>query len=458
MKYFKLKYLPFIVALLILPFAFYSCGDTNDDDSQNANAPAIHKVFLENANSTVPDREVTFARLGQTIRLEGENFVGMTKVIINGYSCYFNPVFVSNKSMIVQINQEVPTIDAADAVKNTIRLEKGAQFCVYNFDIRSASPSVTNISHTMPLPGEWITVEGTGLQEVSRVVFPGDIEVTTDIVSDEDGKFFNVIVPAGVSENGGSIFVESVNGGAYSPAYFNCKAGLILDFDGHGEPASWTDNAVTSDDFLSDIIGQGNVSQGNYCPMIPGRLAPVSAGAPRVTEVWTSGNEDWRSQFVPAYFNESTSLEKIALQFDIYVPENWNDTGFLGICLANNFSAGNQWTGEFYNYIPWLAGSAKAPFKTLGWTTVTIPMNKFYKYSDGQYTFADILAFREGQTYRNFGVFFNNNDFNLKNVTGKDADESVEFPSSATSVNVFVDNFRLVSLDTPVYSDFPDEE
>jgi hypothetical protein len=458
MKHFNLKYLPFFVALIVLSFAFYSCEDKNGEDSQNSNAPEIHKVFLENASSKVPDREVTFARLGQTIRLEGENFAGVTKVFFNGYSCYFNPVFVGNKSMIVQINSEVPTVDADDNVKNTIRLEKGAQYCIYDFEIRAAAPAITNISHTMPLAGEWIMIEGSNLQEVTKVVFPGNIEVTADIVSDEDGKFFNVKMPAGVSENGGSIFIECANGGAYSSAYFNCKSGLILDFDGHGEPAGWTDNAIKSDDFLSEVIGVGNVSQGNYCPMLPGKFAPVGAGTPRATEVWTTGNEDWRAQFVPNLIDAGASLDQVAIQFDIYVPEDWNNTGFLGICLANNFSAGNQWTGEFYNYVPWLIGSEKTPFKTVGWTTVTVPFNKFYKYSDGNFTFNDILTFREGQTYKNFGMFFNNNDFNLKNITGTDADESVEFPASATSVTVYVDNFRIVSLNTPAYSDFPDEE
>ncbi len=458
MKY--LKYLSCFVALLAIPFAFTSCEDEDGNDKQNSSAPEITRVFLEDANSTVPDREVEFARLGQVIRLEGKNFVGLTKVLINGRSCYFNPVFVSNTSMIVQISNEVPTVDVDPQYKNKIILEKGgASPYEYPFEIRSGAPGITSISHTMPLPGEWIIVEGSGLIEVFRVVFPNGIEVMDDnIVQGEDGKYFSVKVPEGIAENWGSIFIECANGGAYSPAYFNCKKGLILDFDGHGEPAGWTDNAIKSTDFQSTVIGTGNISQGNYCPLILDRFIPVKAGTPRATEVWTSGNEDWRKEYVPDLFSEATPLEQIAFQFDIYVPEDWNNTGFIGICFANNFSAGNQWTGEFYNYIPWLIGSEKIPFKTLGWTTITIPLNKIYKYAKEQYTFADILAFREGQTYKNFGMFFHNNDFTLKNITGNDADESVEFLSSATSVKVYVDNFRLVSLNTPAYSDFPDEE
>lgn len=451
------KYLLIFVEMLFLIFVFNSCEDKNESDKQNANAPVVNKVFLQDASSKVPDREVTFARLGQTIRLEGENFLGLTKVLINGRSCYFNPVFMSNKSMIVQINREIPTIDAAVDVKNTIRLEKGNQFVLYNFEIRDAAPSITGVSHTMPLAGEWITIEGSGLIVISKVVFPGNVEVRNDIIHSEDGKFFKVKVPGGVSGNGGSIFIECANGGAYSPAYFNCKTGLILDFDGTGTPVGWTDNAIIAEDFLSEVIGEGNVSQGKYCPLTPNKFLPIGAGIPRATEVWTTGTGaevDWRALFTPNLFSEDTPLEKIAFQFDIYVPEYWNNTGFIGINLVNNFSAVNQWTGEFYNYIPWLAGSEKVPFKTLGWTTVTVPLNHFYKFSKEQHTFNDILVFKERASYKNFGMFFNNNDFTLKDITKKNADESVEFPSSATSVKVFVDNFRLVSLEAPVYSDF----
>ena len=454
----QLKYITFFIASLLFASAFYSC-DKECDCEQNSNAPVIYRVFLEDANSKVPDREVVFARLSQTIRLEGENFVGLTNVLVNGYSCYFNPAFITNTSMVFQINKNVPTYNASDDVRNTIRLEKGDKFVVYNFEIRAAAPSITRISHTMPKVGEWITVEGDGLIEITKIVFPGDIEIATDIISDEKGEFFKVKMPEGVSEDGGSIYVESVNGGAYSPAYFNCKNGMILDFDGKGVHAAWTSNAVEDGDLLSAVIGEGHVSQGKYCPMMPARLAPVKAGVPRAIEVWTSGNEDWRTQFVATNLIPANApLEEVAFQFDIYVPEDWNNTGFIGVNIANNFSAGNQWTGEFYNYIPWLEGSTKKAFKTSGWETVTVPLNTFYKFSKEKHTFNDVLTFREETSYKNIGLFFHNNDFNLKNITGKDADEGVEFPSSETSIKVYVDNFRLVSLATPEYSDYPDSK
>ena len=60
----------------------------------------------------------------------------------------------------------------------------------------------------------------------------------------------------------------------------------------------------------------------------------------------------------------------------------------------------------------------------------------------------------EGASWQNFGFFFENSDFKLSNITKNDADET-EFVSSATSVKVYTDNWRVVSLVKPEYSDFP---
>ncbi|NLJ20814.1 MAG: hypothetical protein GX429_06825, partial [Bacteroidales bacterium] len=82
------------VASAVFAFMFNSCE--NNDDKATSAPVKITKVYLEDAQSSVPDREVTFARLGQTIRLEGSGFTGVTKVYINGYDNYFNPVFVTD--------------------------------------------------------------------------------------------------------------------------------------------------------------------------------------------------------------------------------------------------------------------------------------------------------------------------------------------------------------------------
>lgn len=440
-----------IALLTMMAFSlFFTACENNDSEGGKI---TISKVFLEDVNATVQDREVTFARLGQTLRIEGSGFTGLRKVYINGYSTYFNVVFVSDKSMLISVSSDTPILEADPSVRNTIRFVNDNNETTFTFDIRASKPLIDRISNTMPKAGETITVYGSGLTEVSKVTFPGNIEVTTGIVSDEKGEFFTVVVPNGVSDNGGSLFVQSSNGGAYSPAYFNFKKGVLLDFDTHGSQGSWsTTSMILPADLGSDAIGTGNVSQGKYVPHRPARVASFDAAKNRCSEVWTAGNgvDNWRTQLTP-YIPATTPLDKVALQFEVYVPNAWKDTGFLKICMVNNFNGG-EWAGAVYNYVPWIVDGKSVPFQTTGWTTVTIPLNKFYAWSKEAFTFETVLAYREAATYQNFGFFFENSDIKLKDVTGTASE--VEFPSSATSVSVYTDNWRIVPLDTPVYNDF----
>lgn len=445
-----------LVLVLFTSMLFNACD--NNDSSDGGGPIAISKVFLEDVNSSVPDREVSFARLGQLIRVQGTGFTGLKKVFINGYETYFNVVYVSPTSMLVSISADTPTIESDPAARNTIRFVNDSNEVVFPFEIRSAAPEITSISNTLPKAGEMITVHGSGLTEIEKVVFPGNVTVTSGITSDEDGEFFTVTVPAGVSQNGGSLLVEGANGGAYSPAYFNFKKGVILDFDGNGAHGFWGSDAsmIKDTDLESAAIGMDNISQGKYVPHRPARIASFAAGANRCSEVWTAGTgtDNWRGQLTP-YIPASTPLDQVAFQFDIYVPEAWTNSGYLKICTINNFNAGT-WAGAVYNYVPWLTDDAKVvPFQTTGWQTITIPLTKLYSYSDGaEYTFEDILALREAATYQNFGIWFENSTVKWSNVTGTASE--LEFPASETSVKVYTDNWRIVSLETPTYSDYPE--
>ncbi|MFB9079240.1 glycan-binding surface protein [Flavobacterium procerum] len=437
------------LGIMVFGMLFTSC-DNNDADGRSI---TITKVFLEDVNSSVPDREVSFARLGQSLRIEGSGFTGLKKVYINGYSTYFNVVFVSDNSMLVNVSADTPILDADASVRNTIRFANDSHEFTFPFEIRSGKPGITNISNTMPNAGETITISGTGLTEVSKVIFPGNIEVTTGITSDEDGEFFKVAMPNGVSDNGGSLFVQTSNGGVYSPAYFNCKRGILLNFDGRGTQGSW-DRAtmILPTDLETAVLGTGNTSQGKYVPHHPSRMPAFEANKPRQSEVWTAGTgvDNWRTQLTP-FIPANTPLDKVALQFDVFVPDAWKDSGFLKICMVNNFNGG-EWTGAVYNYVPWIVDGKSVAFQTTGWRTVTIPLNKFYAWSKEAFTFETVLAYREAQTYQNFGIYFENSDIKLSNVTGNASE--VEFPAKATSVKVYTDNWRIVPLDTPVYNDF----
>lgn len=438
--------------VLFVAMLFTAC----ESDDVGEGEIKVTKIYLEDVNSSIPDRAVTFARLGQLLRIEGNGFLGLKRVYINGFSTYFNPVYVSENSMLISVSSDTPTIEADPDVRNTIRFVNDNFELTIPFEIRSGAPTITDISNTLPAAGETITVYGTGLVEVNKVVFPGGIEVTEGITSDVDGEFFTVSVPNGVSPEGGSLFIESSNGGAYSPAYFNFVNGVILNFDGQGVHGFWGDaeSMIKDVDLESASIGEENTSQGTYVPHRPARIEAFAPATTRNSEVWTAGNDvdDWRGQLTP-YIPATTPLDQVAFQFDIYVPEPWQDSGYLKICLENAFNGG-EWSGASYNYVPWIVDEEVQAFQTTGWTTVTIPLNKLYSFSDGDYTFEDVLAHREAASYKNFGMYFENSDIKLSDVTGTSSE--VEFASTETSVNVYTDNWRIVSLVAPAYSDFPE--
>ncbi|MDP5044050.1 MAG: hypothetical protein NWQ06_03610, partial [Leeuwenhoekiella sp.] len=99
-------------------FFLILAGCSNDDDATGGEI-TVNAVFLQDVNSTVPDRQVEFVRLGQLLRIEGSGFAGLKRVFINGYETGFNPVYVSDTSMLIRVSGDTPTVEAADEVRNT---------------------------------------------------------------------------------------------------------------------------------------------------------------------------------------------------------------------------------------------------------------------------------------------------------------------------------------------------
>lgn len=159
MKHLKYYLLPVVT---LLAAGMCSCNDDDtyfEDDAQNS-PMKVTQVYLEDYKSSVPDRPVDFARLGQLIRLEGEGLYGVKKVYINGYDTYFNRAYVSDKSMLVTINSKTPITECDPEQRDKIRLVKDGSECTIDLVIRAASPTVSSVSNTLPRPGEKVTVYG----------------------------------------------------------------------------------------------------------------------------------------------------------------------------------------------------------------------------------------------------------------------------------------------------------
>ncbi|MBQ8522012.1 MAG: hypothetical protein IJ456_11730 [Bacteroides sp.] len=457
-----------LMCLAALSVGFTACNDDDEyfDEKYQDTQIVIKQIYLEDAESSVPDRAVDFARLGQMIRVEGTGLMGMKKVYINGYETYFNRAYVTDNSMLIQINSKTPVVEAAPEVRDIIRFVKDKTETSYNFTIRAASPTVTSISSTLPAAGETVTVYGSNLHETTAVTLPDGTQVT-NITNDEDGEWYSFTMPEGVA-TGGSILSEGAHGSAKSPACFNERSGMILDFDGNGVQGGWS-ATYTSEQLTTDPL---NTGRGNVVPAVPlevlaeGGIQAGANGKGWFTAggekgAWSDPTENW-SRFYDLV-SETTPVANVALQFDVYVPEPWT-TGMLEFTFQNNLSSYGYGSTETKNttniayptavlWIPWLVNGEVVPYQTEEWTTITIPLSTVGKYQDTEsaYTFADVVADRTAASYANFGMFF---------VNGDVVDEALGYNFAATAFNqkIYVDNWRIVPYETFVISDYPEDE
>ena len=477
MKNFKKILMP-AFALLALGFSSCNSDDEYFDEKYQDEPITVTKVFLEDPKSSVKDREVDYARLGQMIRLEGSGFMGLKKLYVNGYETYFNRAYVTDRSMLVTLNAKTPITDAEEDVRNTIRLVKDNTEYKFDFTIRAASPTITGFVCSLPTAGETVKAIGTGLQEITSITLPGGVEVTEGIVSDEDGEYFTFTMPQGVTE-GGSILATGANGIAQSPNYFNFNECYVINYDGLGVQGAWgSDNKdddgnikagvsmIYPEDLVDDPLASG---RGKSLQLVPERLLAeggIAQGKPRACEAWTAGNDDEADDWtrMTQYIDATAPLTEVAFQFDFYCPDPWNLTGQIEVCVINNYNFSGKGTDDDNKqcmtafYIPWAnADGTTTAYQNDGWTTVTIPFSEFGKFkalvedTEAQMpVFQDLIDARNAASYRNFGIGFVNTDFKIGDF---------EFKSSAFSdVHMYIDNLRVVPFETFEISDYPEDE
>ena len=189
----------------------------------------------------------------------------------------------------------------------------------------------------------------------------------------------------------------------------------------------------------------------------------MSAGVSNIKGFWTAGNDnandDWNrmTSIIPG----STPVDSVALQFDVYVPEEWDLSGQMVITIQNNLSNygygsactkySAQYVNQAYAWVPWLdreTGDHKAFTTGERWQTVTIPLSEFGNYTNDEidWTFQNVIDDRNGGSYRNFGIMFCNADLEFS--------EKITYPSSPFSQKIYVDNFRIVPVTAITVSDF----
>lgn len=473
MNRYMLRKLQLAVMALLASTGLMLSSCENDDDG-NGGPVSVTKVFSHTKNGTT--KEIDHARLGAMIRIEGAGLGATRAVYCNGYPATVNLNYVTPTSVIFRIPSKAPVGSECDPeVVNTIRVVTTGGECVFPFQIQDQAPSISRISHTLPNPGEVITIYGSRLKDVTEVMLPGDVSVTGDgiVEEDEDGEFIRVRIPADYADEvGGSITVVSNNGIAYSRNYFNRRK-FILNSKFYGEDADdfqkvnpycancqsgshgyygWGSNIATNLTETIPVSGDGhrntdNEKYGNRygsMPELPGTVS-VLAG---------SDNAD-DSGFGRCVFNgcacytrilgltknlgddaitTATPLSKLAIQFDIYVPGKWSQGRIAYVAIDG---------GKDYmcSYTPWLvttsSGKEVVPVEMTGWETVTMPLDNFAAFTGETVLFLQKAAASGEWTYQAFISFYNDT------ISGAPA------PSEISNFIFYFQNLRMVPYEQP---------
>ena len=189
-----------------------------------------------------------------------------------------------------------------------------------------------------------------------------------------------------------------------------------------------------------------------------------------------NANDDWSRMF--SIIPETTLASNLALQFDIYCPEPWDESGQLEFSLQNNLSNYGwnsdctKFSAQYKNtaavWIPWLNDDGTHQAFTTGqrWQTITLPLSKFGNYnpetakSDADKATAAAATLRQvsddrnAGSYRNFLFLFVNGDIK----TEEGVTPVLNYPAKLFTQKIYIDNIRVVNTTAIKVNDFDDNE
>lgn len=330
---------------------------------------------ITDANGNV----ITEAGRNSVVVIEGKYFATFQKLAFNNQEIVPTTVESNRITFTVPVDTEDFTVGGGELTVVNAYDENGVS---REFTLLGFVPSVTEISYTMPKPGNVIRLTGVNLYDRAKIFFPsstGEKEGTIQSVS-SDAASMEVLVPEGVGDKAGYIRIESEGA--------NVEVKGIVMFYKQG---------VFLQEFTDEELKLGNPSGS---PIVSNKFALYNPDNRPVNDV-NPVNPDYfiyfKNSSIPvsssnhgAYLRFSTrsQLEKllektelevtketlvkdIAMQVDVYMPELWT-SGMLGWRV--NKDGGGLNGSRTINMAPWRVNE---PFDFNGeWHTFT------YKFTD----------------------------------------------------------------------------
>lgn len=344
---------------------------------QDEDRVTVSRICMQKVGDT--QTELTKIRLGEMVRIEGNGFATTKGVYCNGVLVSgVNSNFITDTQIIFTVPKSTPI---GSEVKNkeelnTIRIVTKYDDFVYSVPILGATPTITGVSHTLPKAGEQIKIYGTNLRGIEKVTFPGGIVVEADQFSENaDYTEITLNVPEGGDREPGELCVEGVSGGAYSYNYMNCKDCIFIKkFQQADDEAYNYSNLLTAamqTPLPEETYGEpGNPEYYRGFPKEgPSDIDPVLQDNQEIGNFRVYSGKMWDILLANSngLIKESTSCDKLAIQFDYYATTPWSTGCFRWEMIENN-SNYRQTT------LSWVESAEIVPVAFKGWKTLTMPL------------------------------------------------------------------------------------
>ncbi|WP_417291012.1 IPT/TIG domain-containing protein [Corallibacter sp.] len=253
MKNLKFKRNGLILVMILSLVAFFSC-DSDDDNDLEGQPPVINSVSTAVGNEQT---DVGFANNMYVIR--GLGFASTQKVFFNEVDTYFNATLVTDKVIIVQIDEDTPYLDTT----NELKVVTANGTATYPFIVAPPAPRLKSFNPVNAADGETITVYGSFF--IDPVVTVGDVEVEVLNLSINE---FQIVLPSGSDRE--YISVETISGNSISQYAIGTAIYDDIWYDGW-DIESWNNQEyITNGDaaqgltyFKKDMTGWDNI-QGNW--------------------------------------------------------------------------------------------------------------------------------------------------------------------------------------------------
>jgi len=289
----------------------------------------------------------TSVKAKETIVLTGTNLDLIKKVVFGSVEGTISAKSETSVSVVVPVG-------ATSGAIKLVTLNGTEGLTPQEVTINVTLPVFVSYSEPKATPGEILTINGTEMNLIKELIFPGEIKATA-YGSKSDTKV-EVYVPSNVELGYGTIRMITYEGdeGLLPEIYFGGtdpvadETLVFFDFNGTGSKDSWWGNAINSG-ILDD---PANSSDGTSFWNVNGNSGTG----------WWDGLffRNGSNNYVTTGIDASTDVYK----FDVNVRETIYE-GRLQLKL-----------GDYsYFWTPW--NSNAAGFKTVGWVTIEVPLTEF---------------------------------------------------------------------------------